>query len=570
MSLTAAIQIARSALTTSQIGLQVAGQNLANLGTPGYTRQVASLSPIRSNQSSEFYIGRGVQVDGVRRQINEAVQKRLWNGVSDEYAKARTYDINNQLESLLNELTGFDLSSELSGFFNAWSEAANLVATPASVVEQGDRMAGFINSLRQDLGALRRQLEDEVDASVLRADAILEEIASINTEIQRTEGAAGTANALRDQRDNLITELSQFLDVTVVENSSGNVDILVGSTPIVLGSKSRGLDVERREEDGVLTTRVVVGEDNEPLPVTSGSIGGLLEARNSGVDETIEKLDTIASELIFRVNALHSTGRNASQLTSTIGTLQVRTSDRTLAINDPDNETFADLPYSAENGGFYVEVTNSSTGATQRVRVDVDLDGLNSDDTTPEDIRAAIDGITGVNASWDSEGKLTITADADYEFSFADDSSGVLAVLGVNSYFEGTDADSISVRQDLIDDPSGVMLGRSVDGEFVENATALELSNLRDEALTALSGSDFSGFWRDHVQHVGTQTSASLNEANAASLVRESLEAQRASISGVDADEESVNLITFQQQYSGAARLIQIADQLMDELLAIV
>jgi flagellar hook-associated protein 1 FlgK len=69
---------------------------------------------------------------------------------------------------------------------------------------------------------------------------------------------------------------------------------------------------------------------------------------------------------------------------------------------------------------------------------------------------------------------------------------------------------------------------------------------------------------------VGTQTSASLNEANAASLVRESLEAQRASISGVDADEESVNLITFQQQYSGAARLIQIADQLMDELLAIV
>ncbi len=570
MSLTAAIQIARSALTTSQVGLQVAGQNLANLATPGYSRQTATLSPIRSNQSSEFFIGRGVQVSGVQRQINESVQKRLWNGVSDETAKARSYDINAQLESILNELTGFDVSSELSNFFNAWSEAANLVASPAGVVEQGDRMANFINSMRQDLGALRRQVEDEVDASVLRADTLLDEIATINVEIKRTELTSATANALRDQRDALVTELSEFIDITVVEDNQGGLDVLIGSTPIVLGGVSRGLDVQRRDIDGVLTTRVVVGVDGEPLNITSGSIGGLLESRNSVVDETIAKLDDLSAELIFRVNILHSTGRNADQLTSTVSNLQVRAPDRTLALNDPLNESFAELPFAPSNGGFFVEVTNTSTGATQRVRVDVDLDGLNSDDTSAEDIRAALDAISGVNASWDVEGKLTIAADPDFEFSFADDSSNVLGAMGVNSYFEGTDADSISVRQGLIDDPSGVMLGRTVDGQFVENATAIGLASLRDETLSALSNGSFSEYWRDHVQRVGTQTSASLTEANSASLVRESLEAQRASISGVDADEESINLITFQQQYSAAARLIQIADQLMDELLAII
>ncbi len=114
------------------------------------------------------------------------------------------------------------------------------------------------------------------------------------------------------------------------------------------------------------------------------------------------------------------------------------------------------------------------------------------------------------------------------------------------------------------------MLGRSINGEFVENATALGLADLSDDALTALSDGSFAEYWRAHVQHVGTQPRPALTQANPASLVRESLEAQRASLSGLAADEESINLITFQQQYSGAARLIQIADQLMDELLAII
>ncbi len=579
MSLTSAMYIARSALTTSQIGIQVAGQNLANIATPGYTRQLASLSPIQSRQHGRFLIGQGVEVSGVRRQINEAIQRRLWGGVSDEAAKTTRFNITSQLEGLMNELSGYDLSSELSGFFNAWSEIANLAGTPAGVVEQADKLAGFIKSLRSDMGQLRRQIEDEIDASVLRADAVLDEIASLNTEIQQFEGAGGTASSLRDQRDMLITELSGFMDITTVEDPQGNLDILVGSTPIVLGGVSRGLDVRRvtDQDTGQVSVEVLVAADREPLDVREGSIGGLLASRNDSIDETIDRLDKLSSQLIFHVNSLHATGRNASQLTQTLSNLRVGATSRTQAINDPNNEAFADLPFQASNGSFYVEWTNTQTGATGRTQIEVDLDGITDaglpgtgDDTTPEEIRAAIDAIQGVNASWDAEGKLSITSDSGYEFSFADDSSNILGVMGVNSFFTGEDSADIAVRQALRDDPTKVMLGRSVNGNFVENANALALADLRDYPVQAFGGLGFEKFWLNHVQHVGTQTSAAESEAISAGFIRESLQAQRDSVSGVDADEESVNLIMYQQAYNGAAKLIQIANEMLTQLQDLV
>ncbi|MEZ6244182.1 MAG: flagellar hook-associated protein FlgK [Phycisphaerales bacterium] len=579
MSLSSAIYIARSALTTSQIGIQVAGQNLANIATPGYTRQLASLSPIQTRASGRFLIGQGVQVTGVRRQINEAIQRRLWASVSDESSKSTQFDISSQVEGLLNELTGYDLSSELSGFFNSWSEIANLAGTPAGVVEQGDKLAGFIKSLRTDLGQLRRQVEDDIDASVVRANSLLDEIAGLNSEIQQFEGAGGTASSLRDQRDGLITELSGLLDVTTVEDPQGNLDILVGSTPIVLGGVSRGLDVKRvtDQSTGTVSVNVIVEQDGEPLDVREGSIGGLLATRNGAIDDTIDRLNKLASQLIFHVNSVHATGRNASQLTSTLSNLRVGAPSRTMAINDPNNDAFADLPFQASNGSFYVEWTNKQTGATGRVQIDVDLDGITNagvpgtaDDTTPEDIRAAIDAIDGLNATWDAEGHLSITADSGYEFSFADDSSNILGVMGVNSFFTGEDAGDIGIRQALLDDPTKVMLGRSVGGIFVENANALAMADLRDFPVQAFGGVGFQKFWLDHVQHVGTQTSGAQTQATSAAFVRESLQAQRDSVSGVDADEESVNLIMFQQAYNGAAKLIQIANEMLGQLQELV
>jgi flagellar hook-associated protein 1 FlgK len=565
MSLTSTINIARSALTTSQLGLQVSSMNMANAANPAYTRQIAMLEAIRGRVSDPYQIGQGVAVTEVRRQIDEALQRRLWAGNSAEFASAQQYGVLSQLETILNEGTEFDMSSQLSGFFNTWTEATTLLDSAATVRNQGEALASFIRNMRSDLVTQRRQIEDQIDAQVLRADAILDEIAGINRTISENEIGDAEASGLRDSRDALVTELAQLIDVTVVETNSGSYDIYSGSTPIIQGARNRGIEISRVTDDnGVLSVRVEIAADSTPLPVTGGSIGGLLASREGAIDATLEKLDTLSAQLIFEVNKLHSTGINADWLTTTGATLQVATSDQTLALNDPNNDSFADLPFAAVNGGFTITVRNAN-GSTETRRIDIDLDGLNGDDTSAEDIRAALDAIDGINASFDSSGKLQISSDSGYSFSFSEDSSGALAVMGVNSFFTGENASDIAVREGV-----EVMLGRMEGDQFIANGTAKLIGGLGDEAVDGLNGLGLKKFWSQHGTDIATQSASARNKANADSLIRESLDAQRASVSGVSIDEESINLLTYQRQYQGAAQVISTAQQMFDTLLALL
>jgi flagellar hook-associated protein 1 FlgK len=578
MSLTGALHIGNSALTASQLAIQVTGNNLANAATPGYSRQLAYLQPARGDHSHVgLSVGQGVRVTDVRRQVDEALQSRLWGGVSSEAAAGQGFQILSQLESSLNELSGNDVSSELSKFFNVWSERANLTKSSAAVVQQGQQLAQFIQRVRGDVVDQRSQADRQIGSQVTRADAILDEIARLNAAVTQAESGGGRANDLRDRRDTLVSELSQYLDVSVVEQPSGSVDVLVGSTPIVLGGQSRGLTVRRESSGQRVRTSVAVKADGRALNVTSGKLGALLSARESGIDATLDRLDAITSRLIFEVNKLHSTGGNQPALRSTTGSLSIAPADRTRALNDPANQTLGGLPFTAVNGGFLVRVKNSTTGAEQEVYIHVDLDGRDAagtpgtgDDTSAEDIRSSLDAVTGIKAVFTGDGRLRVAADAGYEFSFADDTSGALAVLGLNSYFTGKDATDIGVRQELVDNPSALSTGRVVNGTFVENGTALSIVDLQDRSLAALGDRSLRGAWTDQVQRLGTATEAASTAADAATLVRQSLDAQRASVSGVSVDEESINLMTFQRQYQGAARFISVVDQLTQTLISLV
>lgn len=577
MSLSAAFQIGRSALTASQVGLQVAGNNMANAATPGYSRQVMFLQPVRPDGSGRVFVGRGVQIQDVRRQVDEALQNRRLIGVSDEAAARHRVEVVSQLESALNELSGHDLSSEMSEFFRVWSERGNGTQSDALVVQQGGRIASYMQRLRGQLTEQRGQIDAQLGAVVSRGDQLLGTIAAMNTEIARAEAGGGTASSLRDQRDTALEELSQIIDVTAVEQPSGAVDVLVGSTPVVLAGESRGLQLKRITENGRVQVLVSTRANDQTLEVSSGQAGALLAGRAADVDEAISKLDAVASSLIFEINRLHSTGRNERQFTSASATLGFGAPDRARALNDPDNATTADLPFSAVNGGFYVHVRQASTGQTRSIRVEVDLDGLTdagtagtSDDTSAEDIRAALAAVPGLSAGFSADGRLEVRAAAGFEFSFSDDSSGALALLGVNAYFAGKNASDITVESGLSADPSRLASGRLVDGTFVNNGTAMSIVELQDRALGALNGRTLGGAWRDTAQAVGVKTSAALGTLEAATIVRESLDAQRAAVSGVSVDEEAINLLQYQRQYQGAARLISIADEMMQTLIQMV
>lgn len=575
MGLSGAFQVGHSALTASQLALQVTGNNIANLTTPGYSRQVISLRPAPGVDRG-FSVGRGVLVHDVRRQVDAALQSRLWTSTSDEGAAMQRAASLGQIETILNELTGHDLSSGLSAFFNSWSEGANLAGSTGIIVQQGQQLASHVRELHARLVSQRDMIDGDLAASVTHANELLEQVATLNAAIADAEVGNSSANALRDQRDIALTELATLMNITVVGQSQGQVDVLVGSIPVVLAGASRGIELERVERDGELVVRLRVRQDGSVLPVTEGRLGALLDSRAEGSEAILRRLDEVASSLIFEVNRLHASGTNKDWLRTISGTLALPSEDRTRPLNATANSTLAGLPFAPSHGSFLVHVRQPGSGSVVSVRIDVDLDGRDAggaastaDDTSAEDLRGAIDAIGGLRASFGPDGTLRVEADAGFEFAFGEDTSGVLAVLGVNTFFEGTSARDIGVRRALADDPSGVVTGRIVGGSFVENAVAMDIASVHERAMDSLGGVSMRQSWQLGVQGIGSKTATALTRAESSRLVRESLEAQRASISGVSADEEAVNMLNHQRAYQGAAKFLSVVDELTQILLAL-
>lgn len=581
MSLSGSLQIGRSALSASQLALQVVGNNLANAATPGYSRQVARLTADGGgvDASTGYSLGRGVKVTSVRRQIDTALETRLQDAISREQGAGVDQRVLSQVESIMNELSGTDLSTELGRFFDAFSELANNPTASevrSIAIEQGASLASFVRALRNDLRTSRDQIDSQLASSTARANDILSEIAGLNVEIATSELGQGSANDLRDRRDRLVGELSELLDVSTIESPSGGIDVYVGSTPVILANVSRGLEYYEDPSTGDVTVQVRVTATQEPLSVTSGSIGALLVQRDGAVNRTIDDLDALAANLIFEVNRLHANGRPGTPLTDTRGDLPVLAADQTRAFNDPANTSFSSLIVGPSNGSFRVIITDP-TGAKTTTSIDVDLDGVNAlgapgygNDTTLTSLTAAINAVPNLNAQILPGGQLRVYTDAGYDVSFADDTSGILATLGINAYFIGHDAVSIDVREDLRGNPGLLVAGADPSTGRASNAVALGVSQLRREGLAGLDGSSLTDSWRNTVERVGSESASAQVRAQAASLVRENLDAQRAGISGVSVDEESINLITYQRQYQGAARFISVVDEMLQTLLNLV
>ncbi len=578
MGLTASLQIGRSALAASQLAIQVAGDNLANAATPGFSRRVATLTPAPGGGGvGGVGAGRGVQLADISRRVDQSLLTRLRASVSDQQAAQVSSDLFSQLESITNDLSDSGLSAQLNDFYNVFSELSNnpnSAETKSLVIDKGVALASNLQGLRSNLISMRAQIDDQLGGTVRRANDLLTQIASINVSISSSELGATENTALRDQRDSMLEELSTLIDITSVEQKNGSVNVFVGSSPIVQASTSRGLAFKLESENGKLVGKVVLPTGlEEVIKPTSGKIGGLLANRSGAVDQTISDLDSLTSSLIFEVNKIHSAGRSYPGLTATTSELKVLIPDQTLALNDPTNVSISSLPFAAGNGSFEVLVTNKATGQTQTISIDIDLDGVDNtgapgftDDTTVTDIQQALNGVPNLNATLGSDGRISITANAGFEFGFGSDSSGALAVLGINTYFTGTNAQDVGIRQELQDNPQLLVAGK----QEGSNEAAQAIVKLQEKTLGTLKGASISEFWRRVVGTNAVSGASAKIRTESESLVLGSLMAQRSSVSGVSIDEEAINLLTFQKQFQASARFIATIDELTQTLLSLV
>lgn len=151
MSLSGALNIGRTALAVNQAAIQVIGNNIANVGNENYTRQTATLTTVGDTQISQGqFLGNGVNLEGIGRQIDEALEGRLRSAMSDSQDASSQQQWLSRIEGVFNELGDEDLSTQLSNFFNSWSDLANKpqdLGVRQIVLQNGETVAKWFQNI---------------------------------------------------------------------------------------------------------------------------------------------------------------------------------------------------------------------------------------------------------------------------------------------------------------------------------------------------------------------------------------------------------------------------------------
>ena len=564
MSLVGTLNIAKSALAVNQAALATTGNNVANVGDPNYTRQVAESSPSPGRSIGPGkQLGTGVQLDAVARKIDEALQGRLRAGVADTAAAESKSSWLGRVESTFNELTNDDLSTKLSDFFNGWSELANKpqdVGARQIVLQQGETVAGRFNSIATQLDGLRAETGNRTKALAGQADDLSNQIAGLNQQIATAEGGRGGANALRDQRDAALGKLAELVDTTVRQDPTGVVNVYVGSTPLVLGNLSRGVKLRIDAEGDRSEPTLVTKDGGDPITARSGELGALQTVR-AKIDATTDQLNDLAGGLIFSLNKLHAAGQGIEGLSSVTATNAVK--DPAAALNSAK----AGLKFPPSNGSFVVHVKDVATGLVNSTLVHVNLTGTGAD-TTLDSLAADLNGIPNLTAA-NTDGKLALSADSPaVQVSFSQDSSGALASLGLNAFFKGTDARTIGVSDGLRGNPLKLAAARN--GQPGDNQTARAVADLQSAAGTLANGLSITDGYQSIVNRVATDVADAASDAEAAHTIQDTLASQRESLSGVSLDEEATNLLRYQRAFQASSRVIAAVDEMLKTVIGLV
>lgn len=568
-----ALNIGRSALLGYQNALQVIGNNISNAGSPDYTRQTPGLTPLNGPGVAEgMRPGAGVAMTSLKRNLDEALENRIRAAIGDVEEATTRQQALGLVESLFDPVTGLQLESRMADFFNAVNDVQNTPADPAIrelVVASGVTLADSLNEMRSRLGELSGQFNDDIESLVEQANELAARVADLNTEIVSTEASGSPASALRDQRDALLRDLSEIVDVRVRMQPDRTVNVYIGNEALVQGGASRGLDINIKLDGERRRDTLVFADNNQQVAIGTGRLQGLIAARDSQTFSRISDIDRLASAIIFEVNQVHADGQGLAGFTELTSAY---------AVDDPTavlNASSVGLPYVPQNGSFYISVTDGATGTTTSRQIQIDLDG-NGDDTTLESLVADINAtVEGVTAEVTIDNRLRMMADNGKTITFGHDgeiqrrdSSFALASLGINTFFEGSTSADIAVSEDLRRNAD--LLATSATNLVGGGTNAADLALVLNEDSSLLNGVSISDFQTSITGSVAVASASARGDVEASSSVLSSLQAQKENISGVSLDEEAIELVKFERAFQGAARFISVVDRLSAELISLV
>jgi flagellar hook-associated protein 1 FlgK len=313
------LDVGRTALATQQKAIAVTGNNIANVNTPGYSRQRVNMEQSEPLMSDGSQMGRGVQAN---RQIERIYDQFLESQLVAEKHNYGRWETQKEglakVELLFDEASGYGINNALSMFWSSWQDLAN---NPTGHVERttlvanSEILSDTFNRMAADLDQLQTETDTAVQSLVDEINPISEQIAELNWKIASIEGTGSTANQYRDERDLLLKDLSEKIDIEYFEDGDGFVHVMVGEgKPLVDHTNSWQLETRTNTTTGMQDVYWVDSAGNAQditSEIEGGNLKGHLEVRDNYIPGYLTRLDDLAGEIITRVNTLHFNGYGA-------------------------------------------------------------------------------------------------------------------------------------------------------------------------------------------------------------------------------------------------------------------
>lgn len=309
------LNIGARALNANLAALQVIGNNIANVNTPGYSRQNVIQQTSGYQQMGNGYFGMGVEIATVERSHNQYLTREAQKAGSVAAADALRYARLQQLESAFPTGSA-GLGTALNDMLNAWTDVSsspgNLTARVV-VIAKGEELASRLRNTAAQIDSLQNTTKQQVGGAVNIINGLAKDLAKVNERITESQGSGHTPNDLLDQRDKILSDLNKYVQTTNVPSDSGAVSVFIaGSQPLVLGSQANALAAGQDSTDSArVALSFVQGGVSTPIPDASlggGELAGLMRFMNQDLVDTQNLLGRMALATATTVNNQHKLG----------------------------------------------------------------------------------------------------------------------------------------------------------------------------------------------------------------------------------------------------------------------
>lgn len=588
MSLDIARSIAFSGLSATSVQISVTSSNISNADTTGYTRKAA-------NQSSSITngVGTGVTVTGITSTVDKLLLKSLISATSDLGAADTTNTYLTSLEKLYGSTSSTDDSSTGTSLANSIasleSALSSLASTPSSaslqsnVVSALDDVASQLRETSSGIQKLRSDADKEIASSIGDVNTDLQQIADLNAQIKQTAAAGQSTADLEDQRNTALQDLASKMNISYFTASNGDLQIYTTSGQTLVDSSAHTISYTAAANVTASTTytagssssgfsAITVNGVDITSQISGGDIGSLITLRDKTMPAAQLQLDQLAQQLASVMNSVSNSASSVPAPTSLTGTTAVTSSTALSA-----------------TGTVRLAVTDRSGNLVSYG--DLDLSSY----STVGDLVTAINAISGLSASVDSGGHLSITATGsgngvainEMTSAVGSTSEGFSEYFGLNDLVTGTSAADIAVNSKILsgtselelatlDSASSLTVGSTVLSSGSASVVNAFYDGLTDSRTFASTGglAATTGSLADYASAIVADVASKASQTSTSYIAKETTQSTYASSlssqSGVNLDEESANLSTLQNKYSAASALIQAINSMYSALLTAV